>query len=321
MSTEGRQGSESQGYDQVVCTLFEGHYHLGLAVLLNSMINAGFKGLVWAGYRGDLPPWVTQLSAVGEDQFELPNGALLKFEKLDASVHFTNYKPDVMLKLIREGVARRSIWYIDPDITVRCGWDFFEQWASHGIAVCTEKINGLMPERHPLRCLWVEIAERAGWSGAIKPLTLYFSGGFVGMQVSSAASLERWKSAIELAGQNGADLKTFMKGTRQDPFYASDQDALNLALMYGDEPISAIGPEGMGFEPGGFTMYHSAGKAKPWRKHFLRSALAGDPPSLGDKHFFACARGPLRVYSSPRLFTSKISIAVASLIGRFCRRR
>src|ERR1700721_3077236 len=88
-------------HPQVVCTLIEGHYQLGLAALVNSMLRGGFAGLVWAGYRGELPLWTTQLRAIGPELFELPNGARLGFEKLSPGVHFANYKPEFMLHLIQ----------------------------------------------------------------------------------------------------------------------------------------------------------------------------------------------------------------------------
>ena len=128
-------------HDQVVCTLFEGHYHFGFAVLLNSLLRAGFRGLMWAGYRGDLPPWTAQLKRLGTEWFELPNGAQLGFERLTPSAHFANYKPNFMLDLVQKRIARKLLWYFDPDITVRCSWRFFERWATFGLALCSDSIK------------------------------------------------------------------------------------------------------------------------------------------------------------------------------------
>jgi hypothetical protein len=166
----------------------------------------------------------------------------------------------------------------------------------------------------------VQAAKLAGWSDPTAPQTSYFNGGFVGLNIAHAAFLERWKDAIALAEHHGMDVSAFMKGSREDTFYASDQDTLNLAAMYAEEPLSVIGPEGMGFVPGGFTLYHSVGSPKPWRKPYVRAALQGNPPSNGEKHFLACAEGPIHPYTSSRLKQLLRSAAIASLIGRFYRR-
>jgi hypothetical protein len=53
-----------------ICTLSEGDYHHGVATLINSLINVGYDGHFWLGYRGELPAWIrrkeVQQSGLGE---------------------------------------------------------------------------------------------------------------------------------------------------------------------------------------------------------------------------------------------------------------
>jgi hypothetical protein len=313
--------STSLQSDQVVCTLYEGHYHYGLAGLVNSLVRGGFTGLIWVGYRGPLPPWIHQLQKLGELLYALPGGGKISFEALGTGVHFTNYKPDFLLHLIERNISTKYLWYFDPDITVRCSWRFMTDWIRQGITLCEEITNGTMPANHPLRLMWVEAARESGWSEPLAERNRYYNGGFIGFHVEQKAIASLWKSGLVFADSSGSSLNCFMKGQREDTFYIADQDALNLALMYTTAPLSTIGPEGMGFVPGGFTMYHSVGSPKPWRKSFLRYALRAIPPTNNDKHFLAMMEGPIRPYSPMTLRWKKLTCSIASLIGRFYARR
>ena len=322
VNSPASQGQASHGqvsHDQVICTLYEGDFHLGVAVLINSIVTSGFRGLFWVGNRGDLPPWTAQLTRREDGLFEIGD-ALLGFETIDSARHFGQFKPEFMSSVIDRGIARRHIWYIDPDITVRCGWEFFERWVRHGVCLCQEITMGIMASNHPLRCEWMELARVAGWDEPFRQQERYYNSGFVGMNIEHRAYLDIWKAALRLANTAGVKQDQFQKGTRAQTFYTVDQDTMNIATMYAQVPLTTLGPEGMGFITGGFTMYHTVGRTKPWRKKFLRSALDGRPPSGGDKHFLQCAGGPLHPYTLGQLKRKRLSAQWATLIGRFFRR-
>jgi len=311
--------TELPSHDQVVCTLFEKDFHFGVAALANSLVRGGFRGLIWAGYRGELPGWTRALPKLSNGLFNV-GGATLGFEEIATGKHFTQFKPEFMATLFRKRIARKYLWYFDPDITVRCSWSFFEQWVEFGVALCQEITNGTMPSTHPIRCAWTAAARGAGWGDPIHEQERYYNAGFVGVSRDFNGFLTTWQSALDLAYSNGVGTGVLKKGGREFAFNTPDQDALNIAAMYSDVPLSAIGPEGMGFTPGGFTMYHTLGRAKPWRKNFLRYALSGVPPSNGDKHYLQNAEGPISPYTQGHLGSLRLQAAIATAIGRFYRK-
>jgi hypothetical protein len=304
-----------------ICTLFEGDYHYGLAALVNSLVKAGYAGTVWAGYRGALPPWLNQLPRCGErsDEYAVTDRVRLGFVRLDTETHFTNYKPQFMLDLLAAQARDcQYLWYFDPDIWLRCRWSYFEDWQQNGIALCQEIVNNILPVDSPLRHKWMRIAARMGLSGP-RPLAHYFSGGMVGVAAGQASFLHLWRRIIAESEKDGNDPKVFRVGSREMPFYGADQDALNIAAMYTEHPLSTMGPEAMGFVPGGFTMYHAVGP-KPWRGGFLRRALAAMPPSEAMKAYFTHVSSPIRAYEAGQLKVERLACSLAALLGRFYRR-
>ncbi|MFZ1941251.1 MAG: hypothetical protein WBE56_01185 [Terracidiphilus sp.] len=318
---EGLEPGVSQRQCAGVCTLFEGDFHLGLAAFLNSLVRAGYSGTVWAGYRGALPPWTGQLerSDAGEQEFRVTGQIRLVFLPVETEIHLTNYKPKFMLDLLAgPACGCEYLWYFDPDIFLRARWAFFDNWQRYGIALCQEIVDNNLPADSPLRHEWAEIASSIGFSNP-RALNHYFNGGLVGVAAAHAGFLEMWRRLIERAAESGCDLSSFMPGNREMPFHASDQDALNVAAMYSEFPLSTLGPQGMGFVPGDVKMYHTVGQ-KPWRGSFLLRALAGNPPSNAMKCFLTQVSSPIRAYSSLGLGAKRIACFVAALIGRFYRR-
>ena len=302
--------------NQVICSLYEGDFHLGLAALINSITRGGYRGLFWIGCRGILPPWTAKLHRRPDGLFEVGD-ALLGFENIDPARHFGQFKPEFLLRTIEQGIATQHIWYFDPDITVTCNWNFYEMWVRHGISICQEITMGTMPSNHPIRCAWMELARNAGWGEPKRIQERYFNSGCVGLDIQHRAFLQQWIAAVRLANDSGVKRDQFQKGNRSQIFFTVDQDTMNIATMYTDLPFSTIGPEGMGFIFGGFTMLHSVGSPKPWRKKFLSSALKGIPPNKFDKHFLTCLDGPTFPYSSGEIARKRIAINVANFIGRF----
>ena len=69
-----------------VCSLFEGTYHLGLGALVNSLYRNGFRGPVFAGYRGALPSWANPTSTEsGTPDFDVGGCCRTRFLLLDTA--------------------------------------------------------------------------------------------------------------------------------------------------------------------------------------------------------------------------------------------
>jgi hypothetical protein len=133
------------------CSLFEGTYHLGLGALVNSLYRNRFRGTVFAGYRGGLPPWATPTSSEsGTTDFDVGGGCRIRFILLDTPLHLASYKPTFMRRMFEQFLTDEDmLCYFDPDITVKCRWSFFEEWVQHGVALVEDITFPYLPSDHP----------------------------------------------------------------------------------------------------------------------------------------------------------------------------
>ena len=315
--------------NSIVCTLFEGHYHYGFAGLVNSLYANGFKGEIYAGYRGLLPPWAK--NALTNNTFikwnnvktlQVQDELRIHFLPATTKYQFTNYKPEFVLQLSKVvDFTEKVIFYFDPDIVIKCQWNFFTTWASFGIALVHEIINNDMPPNHPVRQMWKGIIEANGLTVKHYPAS-YINAGFFGLKGDDLQFLELYKKFIEVSiNDYGIDVKKFVFFTdRSHPFFAKDQDALNVAAICCNTPISEYGPEAMDFLQGGKVMSHAVGSPKPWKKNFLWKALLASPPTLSEREYWKNANGIIKPYKSWEVIYKMITIKIASFIGRFYKK-
>jgi hypothetical protein len=310
----------------VVCTLFENHYHYGLAALANSLYKHGYKGPIYAGYKGVLPSWCAArkenqtLGWPDASTFEVAEGIVIHLLPIKIDSHLSFYKPDFMVRLI-ETLAKDKdgIAYFDPDIVIKYHWSFFESWMSYGVALVHENIT--RPVTHPTRHEWQEAIDKTGRE-KIRNVNTYINSGFCGVSKENIGLIKVWSEVID-TGRKFFNLNTAKFVRIKDnshAFFNLDQDALNIALMCTNTPISEIGPEGMDFLPGGFTMSHALGHPKPWRKKFIRSAIKGRGPSLPEKAYWENMNGPIQLETKNFLRAKRLKISIASFIARFYRR-
>ena len=311
----------------VVCTLFEGEYHHGVAALVNSLSYHGFRGTFCAGYRGSLPAWANALT-VNPEQLGFNKDVTFKFISLRSEAHLTNLKPDLMLQLWDEfQPTAEAILYLDPDIIVNYSWRFFTEWLTCGIAVC-EDVNSPMSAEHPRRVGW----RRAFGKRGIELLSkqgFYANGGMVGVHEMYISFLRLWRDMQEIVWEEiGGNDQAGITGGKalRDAGFAScfdktDQDALNAAIdACGPLPISFLNKQAMGFVSGEARLPHALGAEKPWRRKYVIEALRGKPPRIADKVFWNFAEGPILTFTPGRISRTRAALALGGAIGRFMRR-
>jgi hypothetical protein len=318
-----------------ICTLFEGHYHYGVAALVNSLCKQGYKGEIYVGYRGILPYWAqsaietTRFSWVGSYTLTINSDIVVHFLPLTTNYHLTNYKPDFMLELLA-GPAKQanSMFYFDPDIVIVAPWRYFLEWIECGMAV-SEDINSPITKFHPKRVAWRKYFIKSDIILKYKS-SIYVNGGFVGVSSANYNFLNTWKlvqesMSIEIGGldksafKSGEQLAENLQGDFA-PFGKTDQDALNAAIEAWEGVVSFMGKEAMAFSNGPSVMPHALGSPKPWNLKILNRAFSGRSPRLVDRIYWDSVHSPIALHSQNVITLKKRQIDIAAFIGRFYKK-
>ncbi len=317
-----------------ICTLFERSYHYGAVGLANSLVAKGFEGQVYAGYRGEMPSWFeasthTEVPELGTmASMNVAENVHLHLILLDTDYHFTNFKPDFMLKLWSTVASDAdAMVYIDPDIVLLQFWNNITKWLMSGVAVC-EDVNSPIAEFHPRRVAWREFYGQRGVQLKYKE-AYYANGGFVGVTKSRKSFVEDWQRNQELMAEAIGGLnRSSLKGAKlkdEDtgpfaPFGKTDQDALNATIESTEETVSFVGKEAMGFIPGKVILPHALGVPKPWENKPLRRSFRGVVPRYIDKAYWDFVGYPIRVFPNGKIARMRRLNKYAAFVSRFYRK-
>lgn len=297
----------------VATTLAENKYFLGLAALLNSIVERGkYIDKIVVGYRDDLPTWLPKLHPSKNGMScTLPSGIELELIKMDGSLHMVHEKPKWFRHFteVLEPDAD-EYFFFDSDIVIVNRMSFFGEWVKQGVAMC-EDVNFSMSRNHPIRRQWARFAEEAGLE-VKSQIDWYYNSGFLGWTHETKSFLKDWESCFEILAKRSGDMKQFRVNDRTHPVLSANQDSLNLATMITTLPISTIGPEAMGFANGMRLMSHPIG-AKPWNRNYIREFLTGLPPRASDSIFWYYVNG------SEFAPISKTTVAYKRFLCKFLR--
>lgn len=312
---------ENTASSLVPCTLFSGHYHLGVGALANSLYRGGFRGTMCIGYVLVLPPWAAGARRDGDDSIlEVKSDFILRFIPWSTNRNLSLDKARFLLHVLDHAFPNaEAALFFDADVATHGSWKFFSNWVRQGIALCVDAGFPLVPAGHPWRQSWRTLAAEAGYDYC-RDLEHYVNSGFVGVPRAQRETVQCWAALIDHFLQRQGSISDSVKFAEREDAFVGDQDMLNAALMATSAPLSIIGLEGMDFKPAGYTMSHAIDSAKPWEKNFILQALAGHPPAPADKTFWRFADDPIQLFSSSRLTMARLAISTASAVGRFYRR-
>jgi len=306
-----------------VCTLWEGDYHKGLGALANSLIEAGYRGTIWAGHRGALPAWASPYLKDGRSAvFHATATVKIVFVEVETDLHLAHFKPLWMKEVLAlRDPGATGVVYFDPDIFLLAPWAFFEEWVEFGVAVCEDTGTPLNPT-HPRSRVWARFAADSGLT-VHHPAEAYLNSGLVGLTRSAIEILDQWAHLMDQLRLRYAIPNATHQEDRVHPFHIPDQDAFTIAAMTFPGPISRIGPDGMGFSHGEWLTVHAIQTKKPWRRRLLWDYFTrGVEVERGTRFYWTrFAGGPAHVEPGWLIRLHRFLIPFVAFLSRFYRRR
>jgi hypothetical protein len=300
-----------------ICTVFEGHYHKGGAVLINSLYAHGYEGVVWIGYKGALPPWAKiESDTEGVEKMTVCTNLILHFVRFPKELFLPYSKPNFMLDIFDVYMPNiENVLYIDCDIVVKCRFSYFEEWLGYGVALC-EDMNSPFSSTHPIRYQWAKYFKKYGIIVKNKD-NQYVNGGFVGTNRSNKSFLTTWKQVQELMQEDFKEIGDISISDSTYRFHRTDQDALNIAKDTTTEILSIADGGAMDFNGIGYIMSHAAGKTKPWVNNWLVGVFKyGLRPSPTDRLFMNNTTFPINIYTRSERVAKKMHLKLATAFAR-----
>jgi hypothetical protein len=301
-----------------IITLYEGHYHQGVAALINSAVAVGFDGLFIVGYRDRLPPWVQTLTLVGDEEYAVAKTRIIFYQE-EAPRHLGYYKPFFALRIFDRFPEIDMLFYADPDVTFLAPWEFFQSWANLGVALVEDSNFPRIQPNHPWRAVWKNLLRLAGLESHFVKDDSYANSGFFGISRRDRDFLKLWADVTLAYEASGKSTMAFEMVDRWKGV-VGDQDLQAAAMMAWTGPLSIMGPDAMGFTGYYFVLSHAIESPKPWAKSYFVDSLKGAPPTAAGSYFLRAASGAIRPFSRADLLLRKLDFRAAQLVSRVWKR-
>jgi len=282
----------------LVVVVVDGDFARGAGVLFNSLHRRGFGGVMVVAGRGSPPPWWTE---------RVSGGARLVWETLPAGGVAARWKPWAIARALARFPEVERWFFFDADIVIKAPWSWFQHWADSGLAVVEDLFGGgRLAAGHPWRRWWAAWLTAQG-AAVQRPGGVYVNSGFLGGCREQVAVVERWEQWLTALVEAGVPADALRLDPASPARWAGpgcrffDQDALNLALMTGTEPLAAMEPAAMDLGVGGEIMAHAMDMAKPWRMRPWTEAWRGTAPAEAQRAYWREAAGELGVWTEDEI--------------------